>query len=96
MARKSARNVNPSLSDDPRDKMLAALNWPIGMSRREPDFARAPIYYAACKEWFDRLSLDHVELVGTVQTIYNTPRYGGEKSAVDYAQDLPPAPRCPL
>jgi hypothetical protein len=27
MARSSARDVRPSLSDDPRDEMLAALNW---------------------------------------------------------------------
>jgi hypothetical protein len=27
MARSSARNVKPSLSNEPRDKLLAALNW---------------------------------------------------------------------
>jgi len=42
------------------------------------------------------LSLDHAELAGTVHTIATTPRYGGEKVARDYAQDLPPAPRSPL
>jgi hypothetical protein len=30
MARTSARNVNPNLSSDARDKLLAALNWTIG------------------------------------------------------------------
>ena len=33
MARKSARNVNPSLSGDARDKLLAALNWPYSQQR---------------------------------------------------------------
>jgi len=31
-----------------------------------------------------------------VHEIYVTPRYGGEKVALDYAQDLPTAPRNPL
>jgi hypothetical protein len=32
MARKDARNVRPSMSSDPRDKLLAALNWSSGKS----------------------------------------------------------------
>jgi hypothetical protein len=55
------------------------------------------MYFDACREWYDSLTLDQVDLVDTVCKIYNTPRvYGGEKVALDYAQDLPPAPRCPL
>jgi hypothetical protein len=30
MPRRDARNVRPSLSSDPRDKLLAALNWSYG------------------------------------------------------------------
>ena len=37
MVRKDARNVNPSLSGDARDKLLAALNWSYGkLKRNEP------------------------------------------------------------
>ena len=55
MARTSARNVNPSLSSDPRDKLLAALNWsweaeaqrPLrpgaNVFRRLPGMARAAV-----------------------------------------------------
>jgi hypothetical protein len=31
MARKDARNVRSSMSNDPRDKLLAALNWSYGI-----------------------------------------------------------------
>jgi len=95
MARTSARNVRAGvMSDDPKDKLAAVLNWPCQKGTGE--YRRAPMYYDSCRAWFDGLSLDKAELAGTVLTIYNTPRYGGEKVALDYAQDLPPAPRCPL
>src|SRR5262249_29197887 len=94
MARKDARNVMPSLSNDPKDKLLAALN--CSCVKGSDKYRRAPMYFDACREWYERLSLGAVELAGTVHEIYVTPRYGGEKVALDYAQDLPPAPRCPL
>jgi len=53
---------------------------------------------APSRDWAPRPAPDSdaVELAGTVHEIYITPRYGGEKTALDYAQDLPAAPRCPL
>jgi hypothetical protein len=49
----------------------------------------------AVREWYKGLNIDGVELPGTAHELYVTPRYG-EKVAFDYAQGLPPAPRCPL
>ena len=95
MPRSGARNVRASvMSDDPKDKLAAVLNW--SCQKGSDEYRRAPMYFDACHAWFDGLSLDAAELVGTVHEIYVTPRYGGEKVALDYAQDLPPAPRCPL
>ena len=45
MARTDARNVNPSLSSDPRDKLLAALNWSYGKLKRGVEYDRAPMYF---------------------------------------------------
>jgi len=42
------------------------------------------------------MSLDNEELVGTVLEIYNTPRYGGEKTALQYADGLPAVPPWPF
>ena len=92
--KRDARNVRPSMSDNHRDKMLAALYWHV--QRGSNQYSRAPMYFDALHEWYNGLTLDQAELAGTVHEIYVTPRYGGEKTALDYAQDLPPAPRCPL
>ena len=51
MARTSARNVNPGLSSDPRDKPVAALNWFYGKLKRNEPYDRAPMYFDACLEW---------------------------------------------
>jgi hypothetical protein len=40
MARSDARNVNPSLSSDPRDKLLAALNWSYGKLKHSDPYDR--------------------------------------------------------
>jgi hypothetical protein len=48
MARTSARNVNPCMSSDARDKLLAALNWQAGKWERGADYDRAPMYFDAC------------------------------------------------
>ena len=50
MAR-TARNVRPTMSNDARDKLMAALNWPIGQWKRSAEYARAPMYFDACLEW---------------------------------------------
>jgi hypothetical protein len=47
MARASARNVQPALSDDPRDKLAAALNWHYGRLRESATYQRVPIYFNA-------------------------------------------------
>jgi hypothetical protein len=51
--------------------------------------------FDAVRDWYRGLSIDKIELAGTVHELYVTPRYG-EKVALDYAQDLPWAPRRPL
>jgi hypothetical protein len=58
MARKSARNVMPSLSSDARDKFLAGLNWIIGKHRAGATYKLAPIYFDECAAWHDKLSED--------------------------------------
>jgi hypothetical protein len=58
MARTSARNVRPSLSSDPRDKLLAALNWSYGMYKQSAVDTTAPIYFDLCLEWHEKLSAD--------------------------------------
>jgi hypothetical protein len=47
MARTSARNVRPSLSNDPRDKLLAALNWSHGKLKHGAAYGIAPMYFDA-------------------------------------------------
>ena len=68
MAHKSARSVNPSLSSDPRDKLMAALNWPIGKLKGST-YEQAPMYFDACRQWHERLSGDDRELVLTLAGI---------------------------
>jgi hypothetical protein len=65
MARTSARNVNPGLSHDARDKLLAALNWPYGQWKRSAEYQQAPMYFDACLEWYRQLSDDDHETVLT-------------------------------
>ena len=69
------------LSDDRFDKFIAAMNWHVGRTKGA-EFARAPHYYAALAEWFDRLSLDQQETVYIVHHIDTTPSYGGEAVAI--------------
>jgi hypothetical protein len=56
------------------------------------DTWRAPHYYAAVSQWFDRLPLDDQERVHPVQYVYSTPGYGGEPAAITYAALLPSVP----
>ena len=94
MAR-SARTVKPSLSDDPADKLAAALSYPIGKWKRRADatYAAAPFYFDACWEWFERLSADDMETVLTIADVMGSAHKGAAESI---AASLPPAPRCPL
>jgi hypothetical protein len=92
MARKDARNVNPSLSSDPRDKLLAALNWSYGKLKGSTH-NRAPMYFDACREWRDKLSEDDQETCPTLADVMASAHAGAAESM---AASLPPAPRCPL
>jgi hypothetical protein len=51
--KRDARNVRPSLSDDPRDKLLAALNWSYGKLKDSATYDRAPM---SCRKWHDKLT----------------------------------------
>jgi hypothetical protein len=89
--RKPSRPATSELSDDPADKVLAALS---GMVAKEvAGHSRAPLYFDACREWYDSLSCEQRETVLRVVEAYTC---WGEKAAARIAADLPPAPRCPL
>ena len=67
MAR-AARTAKPPLSTTAKDKLLACLNWPVGLSKREgdPSYEAAPIYYDAAWEWYRSLSLGQRDAVSTI------------------------------
>jgi hypothetical protein len=91
MARAFAR-VRPSLSDDPHDKRLAALNCWYGLFKKGISYERAPMYFDACWEWFQALPEEDQETVLTLAVVG-----GAHKGAAEgMAAHLPPAPRCPL
>jgi hypothetical protein len=85
MAR-SARTVKPGLSHDARDKLLAALNWPYGQWMRSAEYAKAPFYFDACLEWYQRLSDDDHETVLTLADVMGSAHKGS----------LPPVPKYPF
>jgi hypothetical protein len=93
MAPASARNVTPSLSSDPRDKLLAALGWHCGRQNGSAEYQKAPIYYDLCLEWHERLSADDKELVLTLADVVGSAH---KDAAESMAASLPPASRCPL
>ena len=92
MARTSARNVRPSLSDDPRDKLAAALNCWCGMFKKGTSYERAAMYFDACWEWFQALPEQDQETV-LAFAVVGSARKGAAESM---AASLPAAPRCPL
>jgi hypothetical protein len=93
MARSDARNVKPSLSNDARDKLAAALNWSYGLYKQSAGYATAPIYFDMCIEWHERLSADDQELVRTLADVVGSAHKG---AAGSMAASLPAAPRNPL
>ena len=93
MARTTARHVRPSLSDDARDKLLAALNWSYGKVKDSTTYGRAPMYFDACLEWHERLSADDKQLVLTLADVIGSAHKG---TAEGMAASLPAAPRNPL
>ena len=93
MARKDARNVKPSLSDAPRDKLAAALGWHYGQFKQSREYQIAPIYFDMLVEWHEKLSAEDKELVLTLADVVGSAHKG---AAEGMAASLPPAPRCPL
>jgi len=98
MPRRGKQRVQagPKLSHDKRDKLMAALNWYVGGSKTDPRYVQAPHYFDAIWKWRHELSADAEDLLGTVTTIATTPRYGGERAAEGYADDLPAVPPWPF
>jgi hypothetical protein len=83
------RNVRPSMSDDARDKLLAALNWSDG-KLKGTTYDRAPMYFDACREWHDKLSEDDQETCLTFADVIASAHKG---AAETIAASLPAAPR---
>jgi hypothetical protein len=76
------------LSDDPRDKLQAALNH----SGPDPDDDLSADYRDACGKWFAGLSEPDKSIVARISEAYGD----GNEAKVDWlALQLPPAPRCP-
>jgi hypothetical protein len=63
MPRSDARNVKPSLSDAPRDKLAAALGWHYGQFKQSREYQIAPIYFDMLVEWHEKT------LIGTTVTV---------------------------
>ena len=95
MAR-TTHTIKPSLSTDPKDKLLACLNWPIGRWKRRNDAAyqAAPLYFDACWEWYRRLSSEQQDEVCDIVDAWSMS--DRRKAAESWAEVLPPAPTCPL
>jgi hypothetical protein len=93
MARTDARNVNPGLSSDSRDKLMAALGWHYARQKDSAAYAKAPIYYDLLAQWHERLSAEDRELVLTLADVVGSAH---KHAAESMAAALPAAPRCPL
>jgi hypothetical protein len=91
--KRDARNVRPSMSSDPRDKLLAALNWSYGNLKGNATYDRAPMYFDACEEWYERLSEDDEE---TCRTLADVMASAHKDAAEGMAASLPPSPQFPL
>jgi hypothetical protein len=71
-----ARNVRPSLSDAPRDKLAAALGWHYGQFKQSREYQIAPIYFDMLVEWHEKLSADDKELVLTLADVFGSAHKG--------------------
>ena len=93
---RTARTEKPGPSHDARDKLLAALSWPVGRLKlkTDRDYQAAPFYFDACWEWYRSLSSEQQDTVGTIVDAW--PMADRRKAAETWAASLPPAPRCPL
>jgi hypothetical protein len=77
------------MSDDPRDKVRAALNR--AYPGLDDDLGRS--YRTACQHWFDQLSEDERWMTVSATVAYEK---GQKDKAEDIASRLPPAPEFPL
>ena len=93
MAR-TARTIKPAQSANTKDKLLACLNWRVGLSREtDPHYKAATSYYDAAWEWYRSLSLDQRDAVSTIIAAWSMP--DRRKAAERWAAALPPAPKFP-
>jgi hypothetical protein len=81
--------MTAEMSDDPRDKLRAALNH--AYPGTDDDLGRP--YRAACQHWFDQLTEDERWATVSATVAYEK---GRKDKAVEIASQLPPAPKCPL
>jgi hypothetical protein len=88
-----ARPKASALSNNPADKMAAALNWPIGKFRKASSYAKAPRYFDDCWAWYQRLSEEQQDWMTYVVDVFT---HWGEGAGKRHAARLPVAPRCPL
>jgi len=93
MASSGIHNVRPSLSDDPKDKLAAALAA-LGHARLRDsaEFQRAALYYDEVALWHSRLSAADQELVQILADVVGSAH---KDAAESMAASLPPAPQCP-
>ena len=84
-ARMTERGMTAKLSDDPRDKLQAALHH----AAPDPDDDLDIEYRDACAGWFAQLTETERWVVLTVTVIYEQ---GDEDKAEGLASQLPPAP----
>jgi hypothetical protein len=91
----TARNRKLAQAANPKDRLLACLNWRIGLSgEADPNYQASPSYYDAAWEWYRSLSLSQKDMVSAIVAAWSTP--DRRKAAERLAAALPAAPRCPL
>jgi hypothetical protein len=81
--------MTAQLSNDPRDKLRAAIHR--AYPQVDDDLARA--YGTACEQWFAQLSEDERWATVSATVAYEK---GQKDKAAEIASQLPPAPRFPL
>ena len=88
MARTSTPDVRPSLSDDAKDKLAAALNH----AHADTDGDLGAEYREACRAWFAALTPRERTTASAARAAY---RRGTVWDAEELARELPPAPKRP-
>jgi hypothetical protein len=77
------------ISDDPRDKLQAAVNHDWWDQRQD----LPPGYVAECSTWYEALTQSQRALATAARLAFED---GKKAEAEKIAAELPPAPRCPL